>query len=54
MFQNTIPKLEIVGHNGFEAQSLPVATICPYDEVLEALSWCDSEKPHLTGPTTGT
>ena len=28
--------------------------MCPYDEVLEALRSSDTEKPDLTGPTTGT
>ena len=28
IIQNTNPKLEIVGHNVFDEQSLPVATIC--------------------------
>ena len=28
MIQNTILQLEVVGHNGFDRQSLPVATKC--------------------------
>ena len=28
--------------------------MCPYDELLEALRLSDTEKPDLTGPTTGT
>ena len=27
--------------------------MCPYDEILKAVRSSDTEKPHLTGPTTG-